>query len=269
MEILIFLIAGVCAGLLSGLFGLGGGVIVVPALVFSFDLIHSFPGNVMHVAEGTSLAIMVITTASSSFSHYRRGNVLFNLVGRLIAGIVMGVLLGAFTAHFLSSHVLRLIFAGFLVLVACRMFYTSYLIAHKFQQREPVMPSVFSSSLFSLLIGFVSGLLGTGAGSTTVPYLTQYHFKMKNIAATAASCSFPISIVGSITYLLLGLGKVNAPLVTGYIDWTAFLFVAIASLLCAPIGARLSTNLNSLLLKRIFTVILLLLAINMFYGALA
>ena len=267
MEIIIFLTAGIFAGLLSGLFGLGGGVIVVPALVFSFDLMHHFPENVMHVAEGTSLAVMMVTTASSSFSHYRRGNILFSLVFRLMIGVVIGVLLGAFVSHFLTSFVLRLVFASFLVLVAFRMFYTSYLISGKFLNRAPIMPSLLSSSLFSIIIGFFSGLLGTGAGSTTVPYLSQYHFKMKNIAATAASCSFPISIIGTITYLLLGLDKVQAPFVVGYIDWAAFLFVAIASLICAPIGARISSHVSSLLLKRIFTIILFLLAIDMFFSA--
>ena len=118
-----------------------------------------------------------------------------------------------------------------------------------------------------MLIGFVSGLLGIGAGSTTVPYLSQYHFKMKNIAATSATCSFPIAVAGTITYLFLGLHKINHPFVTGYIDWKAFLFLGIGSVIGAPIGAHLSTNLNSLLLKRIFTVILLLLAIDIFCSA--
>lgn len=266
MQIIIFIIAGAIAGCLSGLFGLGGGLIVVPALVFSFDLMHAFPGNVMHVAEGTSLAVMVVTTASSSFSHYKRGNTLFNLIKRLVPGIVIGVIVGASAAHIIPSHTLRIIFAFFLLFVTARMFLMSYWRKHNHEQIEQP-PTLLSSTLISFCVGCLSGLLGIGAGSLLVPYLTFYHFKMKNIAATSATCSLPIAIFGAVSYMILGQGKINHAFMTGYVDWSAFIFIAIASMLAAPLGARLASTVNSLLLKRIFTVILLVLAINMFYSA--
>lgn len=266
MQVIIFIIAGAVAGCLSGLFGLGGGLIVVPALAFSFDLMHVFPGNVMHVAEGTSLAVMVVTTASSSFSHYKRGNTLFDLVKRLVPGIVIGVVIGASLAHMIPSDTLRIVFAFFLLFVTARMFLMSYWYKHNHDQAEQ-QPTLLSSSIISLCVGCLSGLLGIGAGSLLVPYLTVYHFKMKNIAASSATCSLPIAIVGAISYMILGQGKIDHPFMTGYIDWSAFVFIAVASMLAAPWGARLASTVNSLLLKRIFTVILLVLAINMFYSA--
>lgn len=267
MEIVIFLIAGAIAGCLSGLFGLGGGAIVVPALVLSFDVMNRFPGNVMQVAEGTSLAIMIVTTASSIVSHYRRGNVLGALVFRLVPGMVVGVFLGSILAHFMSSYCLRIIFGCFLLLASCLMFRLAYRESRRTSAALEKIPGIFSAAWASVFIGFFSGLLGTGAGSLSVPYLSRYHFKMKNIAAIASLCSFPIAVIGAVTFLFLGLHKIHAPWTTGYINWMAFFFVALTGLVFAPLGARLAVYLNALLLKRMFAVILLLLAIQMLYGA--
>ena len=268
MEIIIFLIAGAVAGTLSGLFGLGGGVIIVPALAFCFDLMHSFSGNMMQVAQGTSLAIMVVTTFSSTASHFRRGNILLTLLYRFLPGIIVGVFLGAALAHFVRSSWLRIVFGYFLLVASFLMFYTVYVAGKRSASAAGVMPSIASTSLASLFIGFCSGLLGIGAGSLANPFLSRYHFPMKNIAAVSSVFSFPIAIIGAVTYLFLGLHKIHEPWTTGYINWTAFFFIAITSFIFAPLGARLATQLNSLLLKRIFAVILLLLAIQMLYSAL-
>jgi len=235
--------------------------------VFCFDLMHSFSGNVMHVAQGTSLAVMVITTVSSTVSHFRRGNILFALLYRFLPGIIVGVFLGAVFAHFVGSSALRIVFGCFLLLISFLMFYNVYVAGKRKLPAVAVMPSVTSTSVGSLFIGFCSGLLGVGAGSLSIHFLSRYHFPMKNIAAIASVFSFPIAVIGAVTYLFLGLHKVHQPWTTGYINWVAFFFIAITSFIFAPLGARLSSGLDSLMLKRIFAVILLLLAINMLYGA--
>lgn len=268
MGIIIFLIAGIIAGMLSGLFGLGGGVIVVPALVFSFDLMHEFPNNVMQVAEGTSLAVMMVTTFSAASSHLRRGNVLFPLLRRLLGGVIVGVFLGALTAHFVSSSWLRVFFGCFLLTASFLMFHMVYVAGKRKVHLPAVMPSIASANLGYLFIGFCSGMLGVGAGSFATPFLSRYHFPMKNIAAVSSMCSLPIAVIGATTYLFAGLHQTHQPWTTGYINWTAFCFIAITSFIFAPIGAHLATHLNSLKLKRVFAVILLLLAINMLYSAL-
>ncbi len=268
VAIIVFLIAGAIAGTLSGLFGLGGGLIVVPTLVFLFDYTYNFSGNVMQIAQGTSLAVMVITTFSSAFSHLRRGNVLFPLLRRLLAGVMIGVFLGALAAHFVASFWLRILFGCFLLVISALMFYMVYVAGKRDAPLPAVMPSVTIANISYLFIGFCSGLLGIGAGSLSTPFLSRYHFPMKNIAAVSAVCSFPIAVIGAVTYLLLGLHKVYQPWTTGYINWKAFFFIAITSFIFAPLGARLATHLNSLMLKRIFAVILLLLALQMFYSAL-
>lgn len=266
MEILIYIVAGSIAGLMAGLLGLGGGIVVVPSLSFAFAYMHYFPKTAMHVAIGTSLMIMVVTTASSGFAHFRRGNVCWLLFLRLVIGIIMGVVLGAFVADFLVTGVLSIIFGGFLCIAGSRLCYTSFFASHQFETGQPVMPGIWSILIISPTIGFFSGLLGIGTGTISVPYLSQYHYPMKNIAATSSLCSVPVAITGAVSYLVVGLGDTHAGFTTGYVYWKAFLFVAIGSVIFAPIGARLSSVINSLFLKRCFTIVIFLLAIKMFWS---
>ncbi|MFM2482992.1 sulfite exporter TauE/SafE family protein [Celerinatantimonas sp. YJH-8] len=258
--LLLYLGLGALAGLLSGLFGIGGGLVIVPVLVFTFHLLH-FPAALsVHMAMGTSLATIIVTAANSTYGHYRQDGIDWRIVRQMSTGIVLGALLGSVLAHGLNGQLLENLFGIYLVLIALKM-----LLSHNCVSSRS-MPKFWVTSLVGGFIGFKSALFGVGGGSVSVPFLNYCGQPMKKAAGISAACGLPIALTGTLTYAVMGCQQ-SAQLPEwslGYIYLPAWLGIVVTSAWCARIGARLAHRWPQLLLKRLFAVMLLLIAAKIF-----
>ncbi len=257
----LYLLVGAFAGVLAGLLGVGGGVVIVPALALSFGW-QALPGeHLMQLAVGTSLATIVTTSLSSIHAHHRRGAVLWPVVARMTPGILLGAALGALLADSISSDELRLVFGVFLLVIAAHMLFGRPPQAH----RE--LPGGGGLLAAGGVIGGFSALVGIGGGSLTVPFLAWCNTQMKNAVATSAACGLPIALAGSLGFVLAGLDEIDLPAwSTGYLYWPGFIGIAVASALCAPLGAKLAHSLPTATLKRVFAALLLVVGARMLLG---
>jgi uncharacterized membrane protein YfcA len=250
-ALLIFALTGAGAGLLAGLFGVGGGIIMVPALVFVLPHQGLGPAIVMQVALGTSLAVIAITSLSSTVAHHRRGGVLWPVFARVAPGLVLGALLGAFIAHRLSGLVLQRIVGVGAVLIALQMF------LDRNEQPQGTLPG--NAGLFAAgsIIGVLSSLIGVGGGSLTVPFLSNCGVSMRQAVGTAAAGGIPIAWAGAAGYMLAGANVAGRPeWSVGYVSLEAFAGLAVMSVLTAPLGAKLAHDLPQRTLKRAFALLL-------------
>tara|TARA_B100000508_G_C11456898_1_gene277168 strand:+ start:1163 stop:1954 length:792 start_codon:yes stop_codon:yes gene_type:complete len=260
LSILSFLLVGVFAGGVAGLLGLGGGTVVVPALILIFSHAGVPHEVIFHFAVGTSFAIMIVTTSVSAWTRAKQGDVLWPVVRRLLPGILVGVVLGAVLANHLSTSVLKLCFAIFLLLVASRMFFN---IQPRFVRELPGKSILF---VISGCIGLVSGLLGIGVGSMTVPYLTRHNIKMRLASGIASACTVPLAVAGTASFLITGWHFSGVNHSIGYVDWLAFLLVSPTSVVTASFAVKFSARLKTGLLKRVFAVFLLIVAVGLIFG---
>ena len=258
-EIFIYCILfGGLAGVLAGLFGIGGGLVLVPFLIWLFTR-HGIEENFVAImAVATSLATIIVTSTSSVIAHHRLGSVLWGTVFRLVPGIIFGAVLGAMIADFLPAKTLKTIFAAFLCYVGIQMALKLKPEADGFKQ-TPVLFTVTGS-----LIGTVSAILGIGGGTMIVPFLVKCNIAMRNAVAVSSACGIPFAIAGTISYAILGVGKTGLPEASmGYIYLPAFLGIVVTSTLMAPVGARLAYKLPTETLKRYFSVLLFIVAIKL------
>lgn len=257
MSILLYLFIGSIAGLLAGLFGVGGGVVIVPVLIFIFRD-QGFSEQVLtHMAVGTSLATIIITSLSSVYQHHRTGAVQWRLFALLAVGICVGVLFGAKAVQLMSGSVLQLAFGAFLVLISLQM---SFGFQPKPTGSTLGKPLLLSSGGF---IGFFSAMFGIGGGSLTVPFLTWRGITMQHAVATSAACGLPIAIVGAGANIVTGWGNPALPDgSSGFVYWPAFFGIVATSTLVANWSARLAHRVPQHLLKRLFGGLLLLVGLQ-------
>lgn len=261
MELIVsYLVVGVLAGITAGLMGLGGGIIIVPALLFLF-IRQGFPDNIlMHLAVATSLATIVVTALTSTYAHHRHRAVLWNSVKLLVPGIILGSLLGAVIADSLPSDRLRMAFGIFECLVAAQIGFGF----RPSPQRD--LPGTSSMVAAGGGIGALSTVLGIGGGTLTVPFLLWCNVNIRNAVATSAACGFPIALAGSVAMMITGWDHPDLPAgSTGYVYWPAALPILAASALAAPLGARLAHRLPVATLRRIFAVVLGLIGLRMLF----
>lgn len=256
--ILIYLILGLVVGVIAGLFGVGGGLIIVPALVFLFEHQGISPIVIVHLAIGTSLATVVVTSISSTRAHHRRGAVQWDIFKQLTPGIVVGALLGAAIADFLPASTLRILFGIFELIVAVQI---GFNLMASSQRQLPTQPVI---SVVSTAIGVVSSIVGIGGGAITVPFLAWCNVGIRYAVATSSACGLPISIAGAIGFMITGWNELALPSgSTGYLYWPAFVGIAVASVFSAPWGAKLAHTLPVEILRRIFAGFLAILGIRM------
>jgi len=249
---------GMLAGVMAGLLGVGGGVVIVPLLTTLFELQGFSPDATVHLALGTSLGTIVITSISSSRAHHRRGAVDFPIVMRVAPGIVLGTWLAAAMAVRQSSATLKLLFAVFLLLVAGQMLRGTAVIGTR------QLPGRLALNLVGFGIGVVSGLVGIGGGSMSVPFLLHCNVETRRAIGTSAAIGFPIAVSGSVAYLFSGWGAVtDVPFAVGYLHLPALLGVGVLSWLSAPWGVRLAARLPPERIKRGFALFLLAVALKL------
>lgn len=260
LELSIYLITGAIVGIAAGLLGIGGGLLIVPVLstVFLYFLGTS---EVVHIAIGTSLATIIITSLSSVRAHHKKHNaVRWDIFKLLSAGVLLGAFIGGWSSQFVASDVLGKIFGFLELLIAINM-----LLALKPSPHRQ-LPGMVGNSAAGSVIGGLSSLVGVGGGTLTTPYLVWNNISMHQAIATSTAVSLPVAIAGTIGYFIAGLDATNLPAyASGYIYWPAFFGIVIASYFTAPIGAKLAHQLPVKLLKRIFGIFLIFLAIKMLF----
>lgn len=260
-EWVAYIALGTVAGVLAGLLGIGGGLIIVPALAWLFGMAGFDPAAIMHLAVGTSLATIVFTSISSIVAHHRRGAVLWQVFRRLTPGIVLGAWLGAAVAHLLPTTALRTVFGVFELIVAVQMGFALLPEGHR------ALPGRVGMMFAGSVIGGVSALLGIGGGTLSVPFLIWCQVSVRQAVATAAAVGLPIAVGGASGFIVTGLGVGDLPPATfGYLYLPALAGIVVASVLFAPLGAHLAHTLPTSVLKRIFALVLALLGLRMLLG---
>lgn len=258
LEWFSFALAGLVAGLVAGLFGIGGGLIIVPILMTVFSWQALSPEIAMHVAVGTSLMTISVTSLSSMRAHHRYGTTQWQLVAQLTPGLVLGSLVGAVIAASLSSTWLQTIFAVFALLMAVRMWLPP---PQALSDRLPGKPVM---SAYGLFTGIISAMVGIGGGTLVVPYLVMAGQQMQKAVGTAAACGFPIAASGVIGFIWMGkVQDVDANWLTGFVHWQAFIGIISTSVFMAPLGARLARHLSHRKLSRLFSLVLLAVGLSL------
>ncbi|CAN5205441.1 sulfite exporter TauE/SafE family protein [soil metagenome] len=256
-----FPLVGIVAGVLAGLFGIGGGIIVVPVLYFFFRQIGISTDYLIHLAIGSSLAIIVFTSVSSVVAHHRRGAVVWRAVFLLGPGIVIGGLIGAALAHAMSFAMLRTAFGLLVVIIAL------YIVLGYRPPARRGLPGAIGGSLAGAGIGLISALAGIGGGVMTNPFLLWCGADMRRSVATAAACTFPVAVAGTAGFIATGWRETaDISGATGYVFWPAVIGIAAGSTLAAPLGARIAHSLPVHHLRRAFAGLLVLVGIRMLVG---
>lgn len=265
MEYLLYLVVGAFAGTLAGLFGIGGGLIVVPTLVYSFTAQGVSPAVLTHMAVGTSLATIVATSLSSLRTHHQKRAVRWMLMVQMTPGLLLGAWLGGVVASGLQGRWLQLIIGTFALLMAI------YMLWPRASDQDTAVAERLPSrgSLFGAggVIGAASAIFGIGGGTLTVPYLNHYGLRMQHAVATSAACGLPIALAGAISFAANGWGQPALPPQTlGYIHLPAWLGIAATSVFFARFGARWAHRLPALTLRRLFAGLLILVGSDFIVG---
>jgi len=264
MELIIYLLIGAIAGFAAGLFGVGGGLIIVPILYIVFTQLNYDPNVLMHMAVGTSLATIIVTSISSVMAHHKRGAVLWAVFKNLAPGLVLGSFLGAGVADLLSGQHLQLAIGLFAIWVAYKMFRG----AHVQVNPDRTLPSAPVQMLAGGGIGIASAIFGIGGGSLTVPYLNRHGVIMQKAVATSAACGLPIAIAGALGFIWFGRqANVEVPNAIGYVHIYAFIGISTMSFITAKLGARVAHMLSPTMLKKCFAGLLSVVGLYFIYQA--
>lgn len=258
MYWLFFPLIGIFAGLGAGMFGIGGGFLIVAALGWVFVAEGVAPAVIMHLALGTSLASIVLTSLSSLLAHHRRGAVLWPVARRLAPAIVIGTLAGSWLAGQMNTVALRVFFGGFALLAAIQI----GLDLRPAAKRS--LPGIAGMSLAGIVIGLVSALAGIGGGAASNPFFLWCNVRIHNAVATAAACGFPIALAGTAGFIMAGADVSDLPRFTsGYVYWPAAGGIALSSVAAAPAGAMLAHAMPVPVLRKAFAVLLAIIGMRM------
>lgn len=258
----ILALAGCGSGFLAGLLGVGGGIVVVPAL---FHVLAAFDVPLdlrMHIAVGTSLGSIVPTSIISLRAHNKRGAVDWPLLRQWAPWVAVGVILGSVIASDVRGETLTLIFAIMSLVVA------SYLaIGRSDYHLTDKLPQTPIRQAICLFIGSVSAMMGIGGGSLTVPALTLCSYPIRRAVGTASAIGLIIAVPGALTFIVTGLGESGLPLASlGYVNLLAVAALVPSSLIFAPLGAKVAHTIPAVFLRRCFAGFLLITSLRMFYS---
>ncbi|HRP76862.1 MAG TPA: sulfite exporter TauE/SafE family protein [Rhodocyclaceae bacterium] len=255
-----YLVLGGFVGFFAGLLGVGGGAIMVPVLTTVF-IAQGFPAEkVVHLALGTSMAAIVLTSMASLRAHHRHGAVRWDIVRPITPGILVGTFSATFIASRVASEPLAIFFAGFMAYVSLQM------LANIKPKPTRELPGRVGMSAVGAGIGGISALVAIGGGSLSVPFMTWCNVKVHHAIGTSAAIGLPIALAGTFGYLVNGWGAEAMPEFSlGFIYLPALVLVSIVSMYTAPLGAKLAHRLPVPTLKRIFAVVLLLLCAKMLH----
>lgn len=259
--ILTYTAAGLIAGMLAGLLGIGGGVIVVPILVYCFQVQGLSYESIMHLALGTSMASITFTAISSFIAHHRHGAVRWDVVRRVIPGILIGTFLGSCVAARMSTAFLSVFFVVFLFYVAIQMLLD--------RKPSPYRQLPGRLGMFGVgnVIGAISSFVGIGGGSLSVPFMVWCNIPVHHAIGTSAAIGFPIGVAGTVGYIYSGWHASNLPdYSVGYIYLPGLAVIVCASMLAAPLGVRYAHRMPTKKLKQVFAGLLTIMGTRMLLG---
>ncbi|MDJ0750225.1 MAG: sulfite exporter TauE/SafE family protein [Woeseiaceae bacterium] len=259
------LATGTVAGVLAGLFGIGGGIVIVPVLEAALGFVGVDPAIRMHVAVGTSLATIIPTSISSARAHHRRQSVDVDIVRRWAVFVLAGALLGAWIASQVHSRVLALVFATLAMLVALKMVLLPD--SRNLTDEVPRAPWV---PVIPTSIGCFSSMMGIGGGTFSVMTLTLFNEPIHKAVGTAALFGLVISLPGAIGFAVAGWSDPRIPAGSlGFVSLLGFACIAPATVLAAPLGARIAHSFSKKKLSMLFGTFLVVASIRLFYRAFA
>lgn len=263
-SLLLSALVGIVAGLLSGTLGLGGGVVVVPALLVLFHVAGFDPATLAQQAVATSLACIVVTSISSVSAHYRHGALRKALILPLSAGIVLGAFAGALFASQVDGQLLMRWFGVLALVVAAQMLFTSgrVLAADEVER----LPATGWRVMAGTVIGAVSAMFGIGGGSMTVPLLGYWRVPIQQAVAASAACGLPIALAGSAGFIVGGWQVTLPPGSVGFVYLPALVAIVATSFPAAWLGARIAHRLPARQLKRLFALVLFLIGLKLVLG---
>ena len=255
-------IAATVAGFMAGLLGVGGGIIMVPALYYAFSVLDFDIITRMHLSVGTSLAIIIPTSIISTKTHMEYDAVDFKMVKSFGALIVVGVLGGTLLAVNLKTPALVVFFAIF----SCFVVLFFIFLREKLVENPKKISNIIKN-ISGLFIGFISVPLGIGGGSLMVPFMRTFGYDIRKSIGTAAAVGFLIAVSGTTTMIMGGkiIDNVNSPFSFGYINLLGFVVFVPVTMLMARIGAKVVYKINKRLLSRIFGCFLLLVSARSFF----
>ena len=260
---MVYLALGLFVGFVAGLLGIGGGTVMVPILTMIFSA-QGFPQqHVLHLALGTSMATIIFTAMSSARSHHLHGAVLWPVVRDITPGILVGTLLGTLVASRVSTRALAIFFTVFVAVIAIQM------LANFKPKPSRSLPGPLGTAGVGTGIGIVSALVAIGGGALTVPFLSWCNVRVQTAIGTSSAVGLPIALGGTVGYIWNGLHASGLPASSvGYVYVPALIFVMLASVMTAPLGAKLAHRLPVAILKRIFAGVLIVLSVKMLMGVL-
>ncbi|MGB3622836.1 sulfite exporter TauE/SafE family protein [Ketobacter sp. MCCC 1A13808] len=261
MELLIYPVLGIVAGLAAGLLGVGGGLIIVPVLIYAFTSQGFSPEVLTHMAVGTALATMIVTSSGSAYQHHRNGAVVWSVFLWFAVGLSAGALLGAKLADLLHGRILQILLGCFAILLALQM------AAGKKAKPSRALPGKPGLVLAGGIIGSISAIFGIGGGSLSVPFFSWCNMKMQQAVATSAAGGLPIAVAGSAGFIYTGWNEAGLPPHSvGYIYIPALIGIAITSVVFSQIGAHWAHRLPAATLKKIFAALLVVVGIKLVIG---
>lgn len=263
LEVLlvVVLLAGALAGFLAGLLGIGGGMVIVPVLAYAYAN-AGFPLDaVMQFALATSLASILFTGLSSMRAHHARGAVRWDLVRTLAIPLMLGALAGSQVADVLGSEWLMRLFGFFALLIALQMLFSRGSPTRDDPGAPPPSVALPLTLAGGGVIGVASAIFGIGGGSLCVPWLHALGVRMQNAVATSAACGVPIALAGATGYIVAGWSRSDLPALSlGYVHLPSLAALAVVSVPMAMVGARQAHRLPAATLRRVFALLLLLVA---------
>lgn len=263
LLLLLLCAAGAAAGITSGLFGNGGGFVVVPALLLVFPIFSVAEDTLMYIAIGTSLATIVVSSARSVQAHSKQGAVDFSILRSWSTWLLVGVAAGLWIASKVDARSLIIIFAVGVLVYSAYFLYPKAL--SRLRQQHHMPQGWAKASLASFLGGF-SALLGIGGGTVTVITMVLCQRTIHQAVATAAGVGFIIGLPGALGFIWMGWGQPDLPWGSiGYLHLPAFLAICAISIFTAPLGARLAHMLDENHLKQLFGIYLVIVSCSMFY----
>ncbi len=259
--ILGYLGIGTIVGVLAGLLGVGGGLIMVPALIWLFTLQGFQTEYIPHIAIACSLTSIVFTALSSIKTHQAYHAIDWSIVKKMTIGFLLGSLCGAQLASLMNAKWLILSFALFVIFSGLNLL---------FKQTSPDLKSKKTTRSQTIIVGFfiaiISSLVGIGGGSLTVPWLLHQHISIRHAVATSAACGFPIALFACLGFIFFGWNKILLPLSSGFVYWPAVFFISFASIITAPYGAKMAHQINQIWLKRFFALFMILVGLKLLWS---
>lgn len=254
---------GAISGVIAGLFGVGGGIITVPAMAFALQALGYDADVVMHVAVGTSLATIIAVGSVSARSHNARGAVDWDLIRQWAPYLVISALLGGVMARLYSGDALRIIFGVMALFIALNIVLP---VQRRMMERLKDVPA--ANRISAVLIGYVSSLMGIGGGSLSVPTMVAFGYPIHTAVGTGAALGVVLAVPGAIGFVISGWGVAGLPpLSIGFVNLAAMLLIGGLATLTAPLGAALAHRMAQRQLKLAFAVFLSVIGIRMIVQA--